>query len=57
MNKKTAKQEYNPDELKAYMAVPAKEKLRFLEEMNAFFLKVVPSKNKAAWAKLKAKGW
>lgn len=49
--------QYNPEELKAYMALPAKEKLRFLEQMNAFFLKAVPSKSKTAWAKLRAKGW
>lgn len=49
--------QYDPEQLKAYMALPAKEKFRFLEQMNAFFLKAVPSKSKAAWAKLKAKGW
>ena len=57
MNKKLTNQEYNSDELKAYMAMSAKEKLRFLEEMNIFFSKALPSKSKAVWAKLKAKGW
>ena len=57
MNKKKIKHEYDHDYLKAYMALPAKQKLLFLEEMNAFFLKATPLKSKAAWAKMKAKGW
>lgn len=56
MNKKSIDQ-YNSEELEAYRALPAKEKIRFLEQMNAFFLKAMPPKSKAAWAKLRAKGW
>ena len=56
MNKKSVNQ-YNPVELKAYMALPAEKKLQFLEQMNTFFLKAMPSKSKTTWEKLKAKGW
>ena len=56
MNKRSVNQ-YNLEELKAYIALPAKKKLQFLEQMNAFFLKAMPSKSKTTWTKLRAKGW
>ena len=56
MNKKPMNQ-YDVEQLKAYRALPAKEKFRFLEEMNAFFLKAMPLKSKAVWKKLQSRGW
>ncbi len=58
MIKKTInKNEYDLNELKIYRALPAKDKLHFLEQMNAFFQKAMPSRSKKAWEKLKQKGW
>jgi len=57
MKKKAAAQEFDLNQLRAYMAMSAREKLRFLEEMRGFLSKAMPSKSKAAWAKLKARGW
>ena len=49
--------EYDIEDLKRYMAIPAERKLQFLEEANAFFSRVMPRKNKVAWEKLKRAGW
>ena len=48
---------YDIDELKAYMVLPAKQKLLFLEKTRAFFLKAVSRKNRKIWEQLKARGW
>ena len=45
------------EELKRYMALSAKEKLDFLEEMNQFFSKVIPDENKKIWSQLQKEGW
>ncbi len=49
----------NTNNLKKFVALmkKLKQKLQFLEEMNAFFLKATPKESVAAWKKLKAKGW
>ena len=49
--------EYNDEELKRYMALSAKEKLDFLEEMNQFFSRVMPDQNKKIWSQLQKEGW
>jgi|GEM_PF-2591428 hypothetical protein len=54
---KNADDYYNLDDLKNYMALPAKEKLNSLERLNAFFVKAVPAQNKAIWQRLKKIGW
>lgn len=55
--RKAAPDEYDPDDLKAYMALPAKKKLRFLEKMNAFLSKAMPPASKKAWEELQKRGW
>lgn len=55
--KKRVYAEYDPEFLKAYMGVPAKEKLRFLEEANVFFLRITPRRTKRIWERLKDQGW
>ena len=57
MPRKNAPSEYNLEEIKSYMALPASKKLLFLEEMNDFFRKVTPPDAKKAWDKLRSKGW
>ena len=54
---KKNREQYDPKDLKAYMALPAKQKLLFLERSRIFFLKATPPKNKKAWGQLKSKGW
>ena len=59
MHKKTEKKnnEYDVSDFKRYMALPAKEKLEFLEEMNEFLSKAMPAKSKKIWQELQELGW
>ena len=44
-------------DIKAYMKVPAKLKLKFLEETSAFFNRIKSSRSKKIWDRLAAQGW
>jgi len=48
---------FNLDNLKSYMALSAREKLNYLEEINSFFRKVTPAESKKIWEELKKRGW
>ena len=48
---------FNTDDLKSYMALSAREKLNYLEEVNSFFRKVTPAESKKIWEELKKRGW
>jgi len=45
------------EQLKAFMAMSAEEKLRCLEELNAFYQEAMPQKSKEIWEKLKTLGF
>ena len=45
------------DEIKRYMQLPAKKKLEYLEELNRFLSLAMPEKNKKIWRKLRELGW
>ena len=58
MNKKRSNPgDHDLKDMKLYMNLPAKEKLKRLEEMNAFFLKTMSLKTRKIWTKLKRQGW
>ena len=40
---------FNIDDLKRYMSLSAEEKLRYLQEINAFFHEFMPSESKRVW--------
>ena len=52
-----SKHEYSIEDLKRYIALPARKKLEFFEQMNLFFAKVMISKSKKIWKELKLKGF
>ena len=49
--------EYDLDSIFAYQKLPVSRKLEYLDEMNDFFSKLTPEKNKKAWLKLKEEGF
>jgi hypothetical protein len=49
--------EYSDEDLKRYMAVPARQKLRMLEKTNAFFQRMMPASSKKIWEELKKRGF
>lgn len=55
--KKRPNPEFNKDQMKAYMALSPEEKLKGLEEMNAFIASVLPRKSKKIQEELKKRGW
>ena len=48
---------FNLEDLKRYMSLPVEEKLRYLQEINAFFNQFMPPENKKVWEELKKAGW
>ena len=40
---------FNIEDLKAYMALSVEEKLVYLQEINCFFVEVIPDESKKAW--------
>lgn len=57
MRKKQKDDYYNLDDLKAYMSMPAKDKLIYLAEINKFLSKITPLESKRNWEELKKRGW
>lgn len=55
--KKRPNPEFNRDQMKTYMALSPEEKLKGLEEMNAFIASVLPLKAKKIQEELKKRGW
>lgn len=49
--------EYDLDSIFAYQKLPVSKKIEYLDEMNEFFSKLTPEKNKKAWLKLKEEGF
>ncbi|MBI5186022.1 MAG: hypothetical protein HZA01_09900 [Nitrospinae bacterium] len=47
----------NLEDIKAYMRMPAKDKLCWLEDMEKFLRKITPVENREIWEKLKTKGF
>ena len=55
--KRTEKQpEFDHEFLKACLALSAKEKLEYLEELNRFLAAAMPEKSKKAWEELRLRG-
>lgn len=50
-------EERDVEQLKAFMALSAEEKLQHLEQLNAFLQQAMPVKCKEAWEKLKQQGF
>ena len=48
---------YNLSDIKAYMAMPAMDKLNWLEETAEFLQRITPAASKKVWEKLKSKGF
>lgn len=48
--------EFDIESLRAFMALSAKEKLEFLEELNRFLAAAMPEKSKKIWDELRANG-
>lgn len=55
--KKANRNEFDEDHLKRYMALSPEEKLKYLEEMNAFLAAFTPPEAKKMQQELKEKGW
>ena len=49
--------EYDLDSILAYQKLSVSKKIEYLDEMNDFFSKLTPEKNKKAWLKLKEEGF
>ncbi len=49
--------EYDLDSILAYRKLSVSKKLEYLDEINDFFGKLTPEKNKKAWLKLKEEGF
>ncbi len=50
-------EERDVEQLKAFMALSAEEKLQHLEQLNAFLQQAMPVKCIEAWEKLKQQGF
>lgn len=48
---------YNSADIKAYMAMPASDKLNWLRDTAGFLQKITPVGSKKIWEKLKNKGF
>lgn len=51
------RQEFNKEEIRAYMSLPAGKKLRHLKAVNKFLQKIRPAKSRAIAQRLKEKGF
>lgn len=51
------KPEFDIEDVKYFMSLSLKQKLQYLEELNSFFDKHTPAKNKKIWQKLKEQGF
>ncbi len=49
--------QYSKEDLRWYIALPVREKLRLIEQMNNFFDRFMPKTNKKIWSKLQDKGY
>ena len=56
-NNAFTEEEIDIEQIKAFMALSAEEKLRRLEELNDFYQQTMPQKSKAVWEKLKEQGF
>lgn len=59
--KNNAKQKKNDDldveQIKLFMSLSVREKLRYLEELNQFLQRTMPKASKKNWEKLKQQGF
>lgn len=56
-NKRKSDEMFNLDDIKVYMQMSAKDKLRWLEKTAKFLHKITPAKNKKIWERLKERGF
>jgi hypothetical protein len=57
MKKRKSTDRYPVSYLTSYMALSASEKLKYLDQLNAFFRKAMPVESKKIWEKLKQQGF
>lgn len=57
IRKKNKNEGYCTEDLKSYIALPLRQKLQWLENMNHFLDRLMPPKNKKIWQRLKEKGF
>ena len=57
MEKRKKSNDYDLEMIRRYRALPAREKLKWLEQANLFFMTATPAKKKAAWKILRLRGW
>lgn len=50
-------EEFDIDQMRAYMTIPTREKFKFMEEASAFFRKAMSPEAKRAAEILRKKGW
>ncbi|MEK7845472.1 MAG: hypothetical protein AAB257_00720 [Nitrospinota bacterium] len=48
---------FDSEDIKAYMQMPAKDKLYWLEKMKKFLNRITPAQNNEVWEKLRDKGF
>ena len=57
MKKRKSNPEFDRDSLRKYMALPAEQKLDYLERMNQMLDALMPPQSKKIWQELKNRGW
>jgi hypothetical protein len=55
-DKEKTEEEYSDEDIRAYMALPAREKLRMLEEWRSFYQRLATEESKKIWERLKDEG-
>lgn len=50
-------QEFDLEDIKYFMSLSLKQKLKYLEELNSFFQKHTPRENRKTWEILKQQGF
>ena len=56
-NKRKSDEMFNLEDIKVYMQMSAKDKLRWLERAVKFLHKITPAENKKMWERLKERGF
>lgn len=55
-DKEKTQEEIEEEDIRAYMALPAREKLRMLEEWRSFYQRFATEESKKIWERLKDEG-
>jgi hypothetical protein len=56
-SKDKIEEDFDIEDIKRYMGLSVEKKLKYLEEMNNFFMEAMPQESKNAWERLKQTGW